>query len=376
VTARIYLDWNATAPLRPEARAAVVEAFDCVGNASSVHAEGRRARAIVESAREDVARLVGADQAMVVFTSGATESNAHVLRGPWDTVVSADIEHDSVTANIAASRARRIELPVDDDGIVEIGDVMEDIASKRELLGRALITLQMANSETGILQPVGEVAALARDNGLAIHTDAVQAIGRMPVRFADLGVDYLSLSAHKLGGPKGIGALVVRDGAPLSSLIAGGGQERRRRAGTENVAAIAGFGAAARAAARDLSTSVVHQTALRDRLEAGIARATTGASIIGEGTRRLPNTSCIALAGQAAETLVIKFDLAGIAISAGSACSSGKVGSSPVLRAMGVRPDIARAAIRVSVGPSTTETEVDAFIDAWARLTNNVAAAA
>jgi cysteine desulfurase len=370
--ARTYLDWNATAPLRGEARAAMLAALDEVGNPSSPHAEGRRARAVVEDAREQVAALVGARPAEVVFTSGGTEANNAVLSAGWDVICVAGIEHDSVLAPARAGSARIVELQVDANGVVP----SEALAGAGHGEGRRLLSIQVANNETGVVQPVSKLAGAARAQGFLVHSDAVQAAGRVGVDLRGLGADCLTLSAHKIGGPKGIGALVIDERHSLPPLVMGGGQERRRRAGTENVAAIAGFGAAARAAARDLSTSVVRQTALRDRLEAGIARATTGASIIGEGTRRLPNTSCIALAGQAAETLVIKFDLAGIAISSGSACSSGKVGSSPVLRAMGVRPDIARAAIRVSVGPSTTETEVDAFIDAWARLTNNVAVAA
>ncbi len=232
---------------------------------------------------------------------------------------------------------------------------------------RALVTLQMANNETGVLQPVAEAAAVATARGLSVHTDAVQVAGRMAVDFRALGVDFLNLSAHKLGGPKGIGALVIRAGAALPALLVGGGQERRRRAGTENVPAIAGFGAAARAAARDLA-GMQRVRALRDRLEAEARAIAPEARVIAERAERLPNTTSIALPGASAETMVIALDLAGVAVSAGAACSSGKVGASHVLEAMGVAPALARAAIRVSLGWGSTQADVVAFLKAWSRL--------
>jgi cysteine desulfurase len=361
---RTYLDWNATAPLRPEARAAVVAALDLVGNPSSPHAEGRRARAVIEDARESVARLVGAKPSEVVFTSGGTEANNAVFAGGWATIFVAGIEHDSVLAPARASGARVIELPVSDTGVV-LADSVRDLLTAAGKSGSSLLSLQLANNETGVLQPVAEIAALAREHGVLVHTDAVQAAGRVPVNMSTLGVDLLTLSAHKIGGPKGVGVLVVRDGVNLPPLISGGSQERRRRAGTEAVAAIAGFGAAAEAAIRDLAGTARVAT-LRDRLEAEVLRLAQEAVIVGANADRMPNTSSIAVPGTAAETLVIALDLAGIAVSAGAACSSGKVGTSHVLQAMGIEPGVARAAIRVSLGWSSTEADVACFVEAWA----------
>ena len=362
---RTYLDWNATAPLRPEARAACIAALDAVGNPSSPHAEGRRARAIVEDAREQVAALVGAKPAEVVFTSGGTEANNAVLSAGWDAIFVAGIEHDSVLAPARASGARMVELSVNEKGRVPAG-ALGDVAPGASV-ERGLLSLQMANNETGVLQPVAEMAAAARAQGMFVHTDAVQAAGRVRIDLRSLGVDCLSLSAHKLGGPKGIGALVIDEHASLPAFIVGGGQERRRRAGTENVAAIAGFGAAAEAARRDLAQAG-RIGALRDRLEAQVRAVTPAAVVIGADAERLPNTASIALAGASAETLVIALDLAGVAVSAGAACSSGKVGASHVLQAMGVEPALARAAIRVSLGWSSTERDVAAFVEAWANV--------
>jgi cysteine desulfurase len=365
MSARAYLDWNATAPLREEARAAAVAALDVIGNPSSPHAEGRRARALVEDAREEVAALVGAEPADVVFTSGGTEANNWVLAAGWSAIALAGVEHDSVRAPAGTSGARLIGLPVDADGVVAAAGLG---AALDEPLGpRGLVTLQMANNETGVLQPVAEAAAIARARGLSVHTDAVQAAGRVAIDFRTLGVDFLSLSAHKLGGPKGVGALVVRAGAALPAFIVGGGQERRRRAGTENVSAIAGFGAAAHAAARGLA-GMDRVRALRDRLEAEVQAITPDAWVIAAGAGRLPNTASIALPGASAETLVIALDLASVAVSAGAACSSGKVAASHVLDAMGVEPSLARAAIRVSLGWGSTEADVAAFLQAWAEI--------
>lgn len=373
---RTYLDWNATAPLCAAARAAMIRALDLVGNPSSVHAEGRAAREMVESAREQVAALVGACAADVVFTSGATEANAAVFAGAWDTIYLCDAEHDSVLAPAQASQARRIvNIPMAPDGRAQIEAIAADVLCGREPLGRALVTLQLANNETGVIQPVVEVAAFARAHGLRLHTDAVQAPGRIAVDVEALGVDYLSISAHKLGGPKGVGALVLRDGAPLPALLMGGGQERRRRAGTENIAGIAGFGAAAAQAQISLASVETVRTR-RDHLEAAMLSRFPGLTIIGVDSPRLANTSCIAFGGKAAETLVIKYDLAGVALSAGSACSSGKVGTSHVLRAMGIPADTARGAIRVSLGPTTTDTDIAAFIAASQTIMRSAALAA
>ncbi len=371
---RTYLDWNATAPLHPDARRAALSAMDVVGNPSSVHSEGRRARRIVEDAREDIAALVGAAPSEVIFTSGASEANATVIASGWPTILASAIEHDSVRAPAAKSGAAIVALPVASDGRVSLETVAALIGLQREGVG-GLLSLQLANNETGVVQAVGGIAALARNQGFRVHTDAVQAAGRIDCNMARLGVDYLSLSSHKLGGPKGAGALIVRNGAPIAPLLSGGGQERRLRAGTENVAAIAGFGAAARAAGDSLKAAAAIGQ-LRDRLERVVLAATPEAVVIGADVARLPNTSCIALPGRSSELLVTALDLAGIAVSAGAACSSGKVSASHVLSAMGVAPEIAGSAIRLSLGPTTTVDDIAAFAAAWTTITAQAARAA
>jgi cysteine desulfurase len=371
---RTYLDYNATAPLRAQARSAMLAALDAIGNASSVHWEGRRARAIVEDAREQLAAFINARPSEVVFTSGATEANNWVLREGWDTIFVAGIEHESVLACARESRARIIEVAVDRDGLARSETFAQQFARNHNV-GRALALLQLANNETGVVQPVVETAARAKSHGIVLHSDAVQAIGRVTVNFAGLGIDYLAISAHKLGGPKGIGALVIRDGAQLAPFVAGGGQERRRRAGTENVAAIAGFAAAVAAAVQDLA-EVRRIAALRDALEDQVREIVPSAVIIGKEVERLDNTSCIAIPGQLAETLVIKLDLGGVAVSAGSACSSGKVGTSHVLTAMGIAPELARSAIRISLGPATMPSDVAAFLAVWKAIHVDAALAA
>ena len=368
---RTYLDYNASAPLRPEAREAMLAALDVTGNASSVHAEGRRARAIVDEARDAVAALVNARASEVVFTSGATEANTWALSAPWDRIAVAEIEHDSVrvpAGRISGARgAELIALPVSADGAAVYRTVAPAAGT--------LLVLQMANNETGVLQDVEAAGRWATENGARLHTDAVQAPGRVAIDFRALGAHTLSLSAHKIGGPKGVGALVIGAGVTLDPLFAGGGQEQRRRAGTENVAAIAGFGAAAKAALDDLKTAP-RVAALRDALEAAVLEATPQAIVIGREAPRLCNTSSIALPGTSAETAVIKLDLKGIAVSAGAACSSGKVGESHVLRAMGLAPEIAKSAIRVSLGPDTTEQDIAAFTAAWREIHGGASLAA
>jgi cysteine desulfurase len=371
---RTYLDYNATAPLHAGARAAMSAALDAAGNPSSAHAEGRAARGIVEAARISVARLVGAKPSEVVFTSGASESNAWVMAQPWDTIFVSGIEHDSVLAPARANGAEIVLLPASRHGVARV-EVMAERVLRSGVNGRALITLQMANNETGVIQPVAETAAFAREHGIYTHTDAVQAAGRVPIDFAGLGVDTLSLSAHKLGGPKGIGALVIRDHLDLVPLIRGGGQERRRRAGTENLAAIAGFGAAAEAARIDLA-SVARVSKFRDELEAAAREVAPETIVIGEAAPRLCNTSAIGVPGKLAETLVIRLDLAGVAVSAGSACSSGKVGRSHVLDAMGLGAEISDSTIRISLGPRTTRDDIAAFVAVWKTIAGKTARAA
>lgn len=363
---RTYLDCNASEILRPEARAAMVAALDLAGNPSSVHGEGRRVRAVIEEARGSVAALVNAKPSEIVFTSGATEANAAALAG-FDRVIACGIEHDSILApargpDPAASRLR--SFGASREGVADLAELAALASEAAVADGRTLVTLQMANNETGVIEPVVEAIQIARDNGLAFHTDAVQAAGRIAVDFAALGADTMSLSGHKIGGPKGVGALVIRDGVHLLPLFVGGGQERRRRGGTENAAAIAGFGAAALAAKRDLPGRARIRD-LRDAMEREIVALTPSAVVIGASVPRLDNTTCVALPGLRAETLVIKLDLAGLAVSAGAACSSGKVGPSHVLSAMGLPPEIASAAIRVSLGHATTEADVAAFLGAW-----------
>lgn len=372
--ARTYLDHNASAPLRKEARAAMLIALDTLGNPSSVHAEGRAARALIEAAREKVAQLVNANASEVVFTSGATEANNCVMAAGWDVICVSGIEHDSVLVPAQRSGAEIVKIPASMAGVADVNAVTETLARVKQDGKRVLVSLMSVNNETGVIQPVAEATALAHEHGAVMHVDAVQAPGRVAVDFAALGADALVLSGHKLGGPRGVGALVVRDGVNLPPLVVGGGQERRRRAGTENVSGIAGFGAAAAAVAAEDAVERMGQ--LRTKLEEGVKRATPAAVIVGADAGRVANTSCVALPGKPAETLVIKLDLAGIAVSAGAACSSGKVGESHVLAAMGLAPEIARSAIRVSLGPESGEDDVAAFLAAWEKVARSAAIAA
>jgi cysteine desulfurase len=366
---RVYLDWNATAPLRPQARAAVSAAHDVVGNPSSVHAEGRIARRLIEEAREHVAALVGAEPRNVVFTSGGTEANMLALApaSARDRLLVSAIEHPSVLAGGRFPAAAVERLPVDADGEV----VLEALERRLVALGgRALVSVMLANNETGVVQPVSQAARLVHAAGSLLHVDAVQGCGRIPFDINALEADLVTISGHKIGAPKGVGALVRRDASvPFPApLITGGGQERGVRAGTENVAAIAGFGAAATAARASLAVDGARMAALRDRLEAELKAATPQVIIFGAGTERLPNTTLFAVPGMKAETAVIAFDLEGIAVSSGAACSSGKVQPSHVLAAMGVSPSLARAAVRVSLGPTTAEFDLERFNQAWIRV--------
>jgi cysteine desulfurase len=365
-SARIYLDHNASSPLRPEAKAAAVAALDQAGNPSSVHAEGRAARGIVETAREQVAALAGSMPRQVVFTSGGTEALNWVLHSGFECIVYSALEHECVRAAIERSGARAIELTATQAGIIDLSCLERAIGEARTC-SRAALALQLANNETGAIQPFAEAAAIAKAAGVAVVADGVQAAGKVPLDFATLGADYLALCAHKLGGPKGVGALVIAEGRYATPLVAGGGQEMGRRAGTENVSGIAGFGAAAEAAKRNLEQMNV-LARWRGRLERGVRAATPAVRFIADGTRRLPNTSSIALSGTSAETLVIQLDLAGFAVSAGAACSSGKVSRSRVLSAMGLPEETVRAAIRVSLGWSTRESDIEAFIAAWGQI--------
>ncbi|MGO4908713.1 cysteine desulfurase family protein [Pseudorhodobacter sp. W20_MBD10_FR17] len=339
--ARVYLDWNATTPLRAEARAAMIAAMDVVGNPSSVHAEGRAAKSLVERARGQVAAALGAEGADIVFVGSATEGAVLACAGRG--LHCADVEHDAVTSWCVA------DLAVDGLGQVAVPDP-------------AVAAVQMANSETGILQDLPQ--------GLAV-SDLTQAFGKVPLAFNWLGCDAGLVSAHKLGGPKGVGAVALKQGLDIPAQIKGGGQEMGRRAGTENIIGIAGFGAAAEAAARDLANGVWEEIGqFRNILEKALSALTKDTIFVGKGAARLPNTLCLIAPGWKGETQVMQMDLAGFAISAGSACSSGKVRASRVLRSMGFDDVLAASAVRISIGPGVTEEMVLRFAETWAKHYN------
>ncbi|MGK2921220.1 MAG: cysteine desulfurase family protein [Methyloceanibacter sp.] len=368
---RAYLDHNATSPLRPEVREAVAAALSLQGNPSSVHAEGRAARAAVEEARAKVAALVGARPEDVIFTSGGTEANALALAAPagedsWHCYLSA-IEHPSVLAGGRFHPETTTLIPVTADGVADLAVLAEKLEKHKPGGWRPLVSLMAANNETGAIQPVADAAQLVHEAGGILHSDAVQSAGRMPLDIRVLGADMMTLSAHKIGGPKGVGALVLAEGVGVEPLIKGGGQEGRRRAGTENVPGIVGFGVAADLAAAEISR-MNEIAALRDTLEAGVRGLAADAVIFSDRVSRLPNTSAIAIPGVKAETMVIGLDLAGVAVSAGSACSSGKVEASHVLAAMGVAPEVAQGAIRISLGFGTENTDIQYCLSALAGL--------
>lgn len=367
----IYADYNATAPLRPEARAAMLAALDLgPTNPSSVHKAGRAARAVVERARGEVGAAIGSRAEDIVFTSGGTESLALAIQGAVAaldgaaTLIVSAIEHDAATK--AAAYAG---VPVETAYVLPTGQVdLDDLKARltawdRSLKGTPLLVLMLANNETGILQPVQQAAALVREAGGLTVCDGVQALGKVPVNVALLGVDYLALSAHKIGGPQGVGALWHRAGAPLKAVQYGGGQERGLRSGTENVAGNAGFGAAVTQSVRDLKqyeTLCTHRDAMETRL-----KAEGGVTVVGEGSPRLAGVSCFARPGFRAETQVMALDLAGVCVSAGSACSSGKVKRSLVLMAMGADDALAESAIRTSFGWNSRPEDFRHVADAW-----------
>ncbi len=355
----VYLDYNATAPVRPPALAAVGAALAAVGNPSSVHGFGRAARARLETAREQVAALVGARPSQVVFTSGGTEANNLAVAGTGRArILASAIEHDSVLKTAACEL-----IPVDRSGVVDLAVLDRMLAAAS---APAIVALMLANNETGVIQPVAEAARIVRAHGALLHCDAVQAAGKIAVDFGALGADLLSVSAHKLGGPPGAGALIVCDDVEFGSRQRGGGQERGRRAGTENLPGIVGFGAAAAAAAG--LDAMARVAGLRDDLERRALAAVPGAILFGRAAPRLPNTSCLAVPGLSSEVQVMGLDLEGVAVSAGAACSSGKVQPSQVLRAMGVDALTAGCAIRVSLGWDSIADDVDRFLAAWCAL--------
>jgi cysteine desulfurase len=373
---RAYFDWNATAPLRQEARAAMVTTLGLTGNASSVHAEGRAVRRLVEAAREQVAGLVGAEAKNVTFTSGATEANMLALtpaieiggrKSLRDRLFISAIEHPSVRSGGRFPADAVEELPVTGAGVVDLHALRSAIARAE----RPFVSVMLANNETGVIQPIADIAAIVHAANGVLHVDAVQGPGRIACRIGELGADLMSLSAHKLGGPQGAGALVSRGDIHIGEpLIKGGGQERGLRAGTENVAAIAGFGAAAAVAANQADAA--RMAGSRDRLEAGIKAILPEALIFGESAPRLPNTTLFAVPGMKAETAIISFDLNGIAVSSGSACSSGKVQASHVLAAMGVEPSLAQGAVRVSLGWSTSESDIENLLNALTKVVSSL----
>ena len=373
---RVYLDWNATTPLRPEAKAAMAAALEISGNPSSVHAEGRQARRLVEEARASVAAAVGAPARNVVFTSGGTEANALAqtpgLRrdsGPAvERLLVSAVEHASVLAGGRFSIEAIRTVGVTRAGVLDL----DQLRTALEGGGPALVSVMLANNETGALQPVAEASEIVHAAGGVLHVDAIQALGKIPVDIQTLQADLLTVSAHKIGGPKGVGAVIRAEGlSGLEPLLRGGGQEMGRRAGTENVAGIAGFGAAVRASIAALDNDTARLEDFQRRLERGLKQK-EGIIIFSEGVERLPNTTLFTISGLKAETAVIGFDLAGIAVSSGSACSSGKVQPSHVLEAMGFDPDIAQGAVRLSLGWSTSSADIDRCLEAWRKLSGTL----
>jgi cysteine desulfurase len=348
---RTYLDHNATSPLRPCVKSAMISAMEVCGNASSIHAEGRAAYKLLDDARTKLGFVLGCIPQMITFTSGGTEANNSALRGVGaERILVSAIEHTSVLAAAQATGKPVETIPVDDQGQVNLKKLETSLVRQPN----TLISIMLANNETGVIQDMPVIAAMARGAGALLHVDAVQAFGKIPVNFGLLGCDMLTVAAHKVGGPKGIGALIVRDGLAIEPLLQGGGQELRRRAGTENIVAIAGFAALA-------SDPIIDTSELKIELESGLGNAT----IFSSKADRLHNTTYFAVPGKKAETLLMNLDLAGIAVSSGSACSSGKVGRSHVLDAMGVGPELSQGAIRVSLGWNTTRADIARFIETW-----------
>lgn len=373
---RVYLDWNATTPLRPEAKQAMTAAWEYCGNPSSVHTEGRQARRLVEDARASVAAAAGAKPQDVVFTSSGTEANALALTPglrrrtaqPVQRLLVSAIEHASVLAGGRFPGAAISTIKVSASGLVDLTHLGALLAGGPP----ALVSVMLANNETGAIQPISEVADVVHEAGGLLHVDAIQAIGKISIDIRMLKADLLTLSAHKIGGPKGVGAVVLaEDMHGLEPLLRGGGQELGRRAGTENVAGIAAFGAATKAALLALADDSVRLDVLRGRLEHGL-KQTPGMIVFGEGAQRLPNTTLFTFPGLKAETAVIGFDLAGIAVSSGSACSSGKVQPSHVLDAMGFPNDLAQGAVRISLGWSTSVADIDLTLEAWRKLADGL----
>ncbi|MES2729206.1 MAG: cysteine desulfurase family protein [Pseudomonadota bacterium] len=362
----IYLDWNATAPIRPTVIAAVGNAMAQVGNPSSVHAAGRQARMAIETARQRVANIVGVQGRQVIFTSGATEASNQILKGfgPAPILISA-IEHSAIHGpDIGAEH-----IPVHPNGLIDLSWLDNRLQTG---VKPGLIAVMLANNETGVIQPVRQVCDLAAAHGIPVLCDAVQAAGKIPLDFKSLGCTFMTLSAHKIGGPQGVGALIMAIGQNPPKFIEGGGQERRQRAGTENVAGIVGFGVAASEVLVEPAQYAATVRQLRDQLAAGLKEITPQLAFFGADVAHLPNTICCALPGFTAETALMAMDLEGVAISSGSACSSGTVKPSHVLQAMGVSDDLCLCALRFSLGHNTTKAEVDAVLAAWQKVTARI----
>jgi cysteine desulfurase len=371
---RVYLDWNATAPMRPEAKAAMLQAMDLQGNPSSVHAEGRAARKIIEDARANIAKALGARSADVVFTSGGTEANALALmpglrrgRDVATRLIISAIEHLSVRSGGRFPVEDIQTAPVTSSGVVDLERLQGLLTDGAP----ALVSVMLANNETGAIQPIAEIAELVHAAHGILHVDAVQGFGKIDIDINALNIDLLSISAHKIGGAKGTGALVLTERlAGFEPLIAAGGQEKGRRGGTENLPGIAAFGAAVAAHLETGAAAMARMQKLRAKFEAGLRAVTPELVIFSSDVPRVPNTTLFSAPGMKAETAVIAFDLEGMAVSSGSACSSGKVHASPVLTAMGVRPDMAQGAVRLSLGWDTTEAEIQYLLEAWISLSN------
>ena len=374
---RIYLDYNATAPVRPAAKAAVLAALDHVGNASSIHQEGRKARGLMEAAREQVAKLINAQSKEITFTSGGTESNNLVLasdlgalgkKQPLAATLLSATEHPSLIKAQELS-PRPVELiNVDENGILDLThleQLLQTWQQKSEL--PVLVSVMLVNNETGVIQPMQKIATLVHQYGGFIHADAIQALGKVEINFESMNVDMLSLSSHKIGGPQGAGVLVIRLGMLVDSYVKGGGQELGLRAGTENIPAISGFGAAAQECANEFKYNSKYNE-MRDSLELKINQISPDAVIFAQNVDRVSTTSCFAIAGLTAERALMSLDLAGIAISSGSACSSGKVSQSHVLKAMGIDDELALCALRLSFGWNTKPQDLDIFIEEYTKI--------
>ena len=365
----VYLDYNANTPIKPEVIDLVCEVMHAVGNASSVHSYGRHMRSYVETARERVAAMTGVNPNQVIFTSGATESNNAVLKQfRGGRILVSAIEHAAVR-NVLPDEVELI--PVTKDGVIDI-EAFTKMLDEGE--PPVLVSVMMVNNETGVIQPVGEIArmAKAKHKDVFVHTDAVQASGRIPIDFPALNVDYMSLSGHKVGGPQGIGALISAPGVPVAKFMHGGSQEKHQRSGTENVAGIAGFGMAAQLAVSGLE-KYQQLAQWRDRLESEIKKIAPEMRVFGQNVPRVANTTALCLAGLPAETQLMSLDLDGIAVSSGSACSSGAFKPSPILQAMGASDSEAASTLRISTGWNSRESDIDRFIESWANIYERVA---